>query len=93
MTPLEGKRNEMTDAEFVRHVAHTAEIGDPVDFVDVKRLREIADRIDDRRCPDGGKCHHACDPDVCFRVASCGPLSGVYPRDTWPKAIRLDFGG
>lgn len=38
------------------------------------------------RCPDGGTCHHGCyASDVsCYRVAYCGPLSGVFPNDRWP---------
>jgi len=39
-----------------------------------------------KKCPDGGKCHHNCDS-ACFRVLSCGPLSGVYEGDTWPTEI------
>ena len=38
-------------------------------------------------CPDGGVCGHSCQQ-VCFRVRSCGPLSGVYPDDQWPSQIR-----
>lgn len=34
-------------------------------------------------CPDGGTCHHACAA-TCFRVETCGPLSGVFPGDRWP---------
>lgn len=34
-------------------------------------------------CPDGGRCHHACRAS-CFRVRTCGPLSGVFPGDMWP---------
>jgi hypothetical protein len=37
-------------------------------------------------CPDGGVCHHSCS-DSCSRVASCGPLSGVYPNDQWPPNL------
>lgn len=37
-------------------------------------------------CPDGGACHHECEL-ACFRVSFCGPLSGVYPRDEWPKNL------
>lgn len=38
-------------------------------------------------CPDGGVCHHACGR-RCYRVDSCAPLRGVYPRNEWPDAIR-----
>lgn len=81
----------MNDAEFLRSMAHACEIGDPVDFPSVVRLREIADRVAQRRCPDGGACHHVCDPDVCFRVATCEPLSGVFTGDRWPRRISLEF--
>lgn len=42
-------------------------------------------------CPDDGTCHHDC-PLVgpCFRVLHAGPLSGVYPGDTWPEQLRFD---
>lgn len=35
----------------------------------------------EQKCPDGGKCHHLCHPDNCFRVGFCGPFSNVYPND------------
>lgn len=39
-------------------------------------------------CPDGGKCHHNCNSSKgCFRVATCGPLSGLYPGDEWPASV------
>lgn len=37
-------------------------------------------------CPDLGTCHHECQA-ACFRVISCGPLSGVYPDDEWPERM------
>lgn len=41
-----------------------------------------------RTCPDGGTCHHSCGlAEACFRVKACGPLSNVFPNDTWPAAI------
>lgn len=40
----------------------------------------------DRQCPDGGTCHHDC-ARVCFRVTAAGPLSGVFPDDTWPENV------
>ena len=43
------------------------------------------------QCPDGGTCHHECAIQDCFRVACCGPLSGVYPNDQWPASVVLDF--
>jgi hypothetical protein len=42
-------------------------------------------------CPDGATCHHRC-LDACFRVDSCGPLSGVYPEDRWPEIIHQVYG-
>lgn len=39
-----------------------------------------------RSCPDEGTCHHDC-ATGCFRVTTCGPLSGVYPNDRWPEEI------
>lgn len=43
-------------------------------------------------CPDGGTCHHQCQA-ACFRVQCCGPLSGVYPRNTWPPEVVQAHGG
>lgn len=40
------------------------------------------------RCPDDGTCHHDCDDNACFRVRSCGPLSGVFVNDEWPAEVR-----
>lgn len=45
------------------------------------------------RCPDGGKCNsrRACPAGgPCTRVLSCGPLSGVYPGNRWPDALRQE---
>lgn len=44
----------MNDAEFLRDIAHTCEIGDPVDFPQVDRLRNIADRLAALDADDGG---------------------------------------
>jgi hypothetical protein len=46
--------------------------------------------MDERKCPDGGACHHQCGPrnESCFRVAFAEPLSGVYPDDRWPDTVR-----
>jgi hypothetical protein len=44
------------------------------------------------RCPDGGACHHECSYLECFRVRSCGPLSGVFPQDQWPLEVSLEHG-
>jgi len=39
-------------------------------------------------CPDGGACHHYCRTDeMCFRVETCGPLSGVYAGNRWPDQV------
>lgn len=35
----------MTDWAFLRHVAHTAEIGDPLDGAEIARIRKIADEV------------------------------------------------
>lgn len=45
-------------------------------------------------CPDGGTCHHLCSQigGGCFRVAFCGPLSGVYPDNQWPEEVRVQNG-
>lgn len=45
-------------------------------------------------CPDGGSCHHLCAMRsvTCFRVRYCGPLSGVFPGNIWPEAIREQAG-
>lgn len=43
-----------------------------------------------RRCPDGGACHHQCTAGPCWRVAACGPLSGVFPGDRWPEDIKRE---
>ena len=57
------------------------------------RSEEPKSKIAERACPDGGKCHHSCGPnDRCFRVDTCGPLSGVFPNDEWPPEVEA-FGG
>lgn len=35
----------MNDAEFVRSIAHAAEIGDPIEPEDITRLRSVADHL------------------------------------------------
>jgi len=35
----------VTDAEFLRSVAHAIEVGDPVDLAWIVRMRECADRL------------------------------------------------
>ncbi len=40
-----------------------------------------------RFCPDGGTCHHDCGAGPCFRVRTCGPLSGVFVGDRWPDEL------
>lgn len=49
-------------------------------------LNELRKALEARPCPDGGACHHSC-AGPCFRVQSCGPLSGVYPDDEWPPRV------
>lgn len=46
-------------------------------------------------CPDHGTCHHHCadrtdinNPAQCWRVDTCGPLSNVFPNDTWPDHLK-----
>jgi hypothetical protein len=65
--------------------------GDAVLF-DLRRVtrRPAAPRPSEARsgtCPDGGTCHHACRTG-CHRVTWSGPLSGVFPDDTWPEGIE-----
>ncbi len=43
----------------------------------------------DGRCPDGGTCHHEC-ASACFRVLTCGPLSGVFEGDRWPSVVAAE---
>ena len=38
------------------------------------------------KCPDDGTCWHGCGT-VCWRVLTCGPLSGKFPGDRWPGDI------
>jgi len=45
-----------------------------------------------RSCPDFGTCHHVC-LGACFRVLSCGPLSGIFPNDEWPAEVIHDNRG
>lgn len=47
---------------------------------------ECAEGIPGAGCPDGGTCHHDCTR-ACFRVLSCGPLSGAFEGDRWPEAV------
>lgn len=47
---------------------------------------------DRRACLDQGACHHDCADKACFRVACCGPLSGVFPGDEWPDEVREQHG-
>lgn len=42
---------------------------------------------DPMRCPDEGRCHHGCGK-RCWRVSTCGPLSGVFPDDQWPAEVE-----
>lgn len=47
------------------------------------------DNVDNRVCPDGGKCWHQCTGADCWRVYNAGPLSGVYPNNEWPEWLDL----
>ncbi|QDF18551.1 hypothetical protein SEA_PUPPER_65 [Gordonia phage Pupper] len=42
-----------------------------------------------RQCPDDGTCHHFCQEmqTGCWRVGTCGPLSGVFPNNQWPDEV------
>jgi hypothetical protein len=51
----------------------------------------ITEKGSQGRCPDGGTCHHWCGR-KCFRVQTCGPLSGVYPDDEWPAEVLIEHG-
>lgn len=42
-----------------------------------------------RRCPDTATCGHQCE-DRCWRVGACGPLSGAFPGDRWPRDVLLE---
>jgi hypothetical protein len=68
---------------------HVEEIGAILDVV------EAVDVYDGTTphpiCPDGGACHHNCEITHCFRVESCGPLTGVYPNDEWPANVVHAF--
>lgn len=63
----------------------------------IARLRRVAGLDPRPGCPDGGTCHHECPPTPtgprpCFRVRMAGPLSGVYPLNVWPEAVRREHG-
>jgi hypothetical protein len=66
---------------LVRDVPHRARINAHPGY-DSKR-RHWKSALD---CPDGGTCHHECNLS-CWRVATCGPLSNVYPGDKWPAEV------
>jgi hypothetical protein len=55
-------------------------------FYALARLKQLSES-EQRRCPDGGTCHHNGHNDcatTCWRTQHAGPLSGVYPGDRWP---------
>jgi len=60
---------------------------------DYRMIAKLVDEADKRqppvdgKCPDGGTCHHGCFSS-CFRVEFCAPLSGVFPRNRWPRRLR-----
>jgi hypothetical protein len=63
----------------------------PGEHWNARIIREQAEATprDKAECPDGGTCHHKCPGAAsCFRVAYCGPLSGVFPGDEWPGEAR-----
>lgn len=59
----------------------------PHTFGSMADARDRADDLNRPKCPDGGTCHHDCG-DVCWRVRTCGPLSGVFPGDRWPDDVE-----
>lgn len=52
-----------------------------------------ATEVDDLQCPDGGRCHHGCSLDECWRVESAEPLSAAgFEGNEWPVRIRRALG-
>lgn len=43
-------------------------------------------------CPDGAQCHRECVAPACIRVATCGPMSRVFPSDRWPHEVVAKHG-
>jgi hypothetical protein len=45
-------------------------------------------------CPDGARCHRSCGTlaTSCYRVRTCGPMSGRFPNDEWPPEIAARHG-
>lgn len=39
--------------------------------------------MSERRCKDGGICHHGCSSGRCYRAETCSPLSGSGLGDDW----------
>lgn len=77
----------------IHYVAHKDEVWVHTDtgrnvVLMAKRLeRAEPQAVEHRPCPDQGRCHHECGAGPCWRVQSCGPLSGVYPGNTWPADV------
>jgi hypothetical protein len=57
-------------------------------------VRQAFDRAlyESNTCPDRARCHHRCPLNACYRVRTCGPVSGVFPRDEWPPEIAARHG-
>lgn len=51
-----------------------------------ERAVPVPEEAEKKSCPDDGTCHHGCAAS-CFRVQTCGPLSGVFPNNIWPAEI------
>jgi hypothetical protein len=88
---------ELTDSEgpgsgYVVHVSVVTSVPVPAGSrTQPMRIGDGSALPSDRECPDGGACHHDCTRG-CFRVAWAGPLSGVFPGDTWPAEIVAGSG-
>jgi Domain of unknown function (DUF5664) len=53
-----------------------------------EQLSAAVQKLLKRSCPDDGTCHHECNLGApCFRVLTCGPLSGKFPDDQWPEDV------
>lgn len=78
-----GKNMEQHPSEIAWVIADC-----PLDLIEELRIERARAAAPTMQCPDGGTCHHHCGIPAfhgrCFRVESCGPLSGVYPNDDWP---------
>ena len=51
--------------------------------------KKLRDHLPDRDCDDGGKCHHRCLGDECFRRRCCAPLS-ITGCKTWSEFDNME---